>query len=432
MISSQNKFIESRQSFLVLAFIGFILLPVLYSVDILTIGQINMIGRYMTFAILALGLDLLWGYVGILSLCQFTFFCLGAYAMGMHLAHHGGPEGIVDANGWKLPACLFVVYPYEVGESSQDALVPWFWKPFWNLPLTIALGLLIPVVVSFLLGYFVFRSRVRGVYFAILSQAIAVAGWLVFCRNDMKLCGTNGLTRFDVIAPVESVTTFHPENAKDLWIASHNSDPEQDLNGDGKLDQLDYSMADVGFSLSEPNVQLSLYFLTLISLFGSFFLCKWIVNSRLGRVLLAIRDDETTLNFFGYKPYHYKIFAFCIAASLAGLAGMLYIPQMKIVTPSNMEAVRSVLVVVWVAVGGRGTLRGAILGALTVNLLYNYLTSEHDYGFISWSPDYWPIFLGIAFILVVLYLPNGLIELFDKSKLKAASTHGEKEGSEKG
>ena len=183
MISSQNKLIESRQSFLVLAFIGFILLPVLYSVDILTIGQINMIGRYMTFAILALGLDLLWGYVGILSLCQFTFFCLGAYAMGMHLAHHGGPEGIVDANGWKLPACLFVVYPYEVGESSQDALVPWFWKPFWNLPLTIALGLLIPAVVSFLLGYFVFRSRVRGVYFAILSQAIAVAGWLVFLCN---------------------------------------------------------------------------------------------------------------------------------------------------------------------------------------------------------------------------------------------------------
>jgi urea transport system permease protein len=135
-------------------------------------------------------------------------------------------------------------------------------------------------------------------------------------------------------------------------------------------------------------------------------------------VLVAIRDDEPTLNFFGYKPHVYKIFAFTVAAALAGLAGMLYIPQMKIVTPSNMEAVRSVLVVVWVAVGGRGTLRGAILGALTVNLLYNYLTSEHDYGFFSWSPDYWPIFLGLAFVLVVLYLPNGLIELVDRFKAK--------------
>jgi urea transport system permease protein len=409
-----QQLVESKRSLVLLAILGFFILPFLYSIDVLSIGQINMIGRYMTFAILALGLDLLWGYVGILSLCQCTFFCLGAYAMGMHLAHHGGPEGIIDANGWKLPACLFVVYPYDVGESSGDALVPFFWKPFWNLPLTILLGLLIPAVCSFVLGYFVFRSRVRGVYFAILSQAIAVAGWLVFCRNDVKLCGTNGLTRFDVIAPAESLTTFHPEDAKDQWIASHDGDMGQDLNEDGKLDQLDYSMAEVGFSLSEPNVQLSLYLLTLACLFGSFFLCKWIVNSRLGRVLIAIRDDESTLNFFGYKPHQYKIFAFCIAAALAGLAGMLYIPQMKIITPSNMEAVRSVLVVVWVAVGGRGTLRGAILGALTVNLLYNYLTSEHDYGLFSWSPDYWPIFLGIAFVLVVLYLPNGLIEVVDR------------------
>lgn len=420
---------ESVVSLLVLASVGFFVLPLCYFFGWLSIGDLNMIGRYMTFAILAIGLDLLWGYVGILSLCQCTFFCLGAYAMGMHLAHHGGPEGIIDANGWKIPACLFVVYPLEVGESSSDALVPVFWKPFWNLPLTILLGLAIPACVSFVLGYFVFRSRVRGVYFAILSQAIAVAGWLVFCRNDVKLCGTNGLTRFDVIAPAASLTTLHPEDAKDQWIESHGADMSKDLNGDGQLDQLDYSMADVGFSLSEPSVQLFLYFLTLSCLFGSFFLCKRIVNSRLGRVLIAIRDDETTLHFFGYKPYVYKIFAFCVAAALAGLAGMLFIPQMKIVTPSNMEAVRSVLVVVWVAVGGRATLRGAILGALTVNLLYNYLTSEHDYGFFSWSPDYWQIFLGIAFVVVVLYLPDGLIGLVDKlrSKLSLLMVRGEPE-----
>jgi ABC-type branched-subunit amino acid transport system permease subunit len=139
-----QQLVESKRSLVLLAILGFFVLPFLYSIDVLSIGQINMIGRYMTFAILALGLDLLWGYVGILSLCQCTFFCLGAYAMGMHLAHHGGPEGIIDANGWKLPACLFVVYPYDVGESSGDALVPFFWKPCWNLPLTILLGLLIP------------------------------------------------------------------------------------------------------------------------------------------------------------------------------------------------------------------------------------------------------------------------------------------------
>ena len=241
---SQEALIKSKRAFSVLAFFAFFVLPPLWVFH----RDVNMLGRYMAFAILALGLDLLWGYVGILSLCQFTFFCLGAYAMGMHLAHHGGPEGIIDAEGWKIPACLFVVYPYEVGEASGDALVPGFWKPFWNLPLTVLLGLAIPGLVSFALGYLVFRSRVRGVYFAILTQAIAVASWLVFCRNDVKLCGTNGLTRFDVIAPKESITTFNPVDAKDQWLASHGNSMEYDLNKDGKLDQLDYSVAEVGFS----------------------------------------------------------------------------------------------------------------------------------------------------------------------------------------
>ena len=410
----ENKLIESKRNFAVVCAIGVIVIPALYLMGILSIGDVNMLGRFMTFAILALGLDLLWGYVGILSLCQFTFFCFGAYAMGMHLAHHGGPEGIIDNNGWKIPACLFVVYPYDIGESSGDALVPGFWKPFWNLPLTVFLGLLIPGIASLVLGYFVFRSRVRGVYFAILTQAIAVACWLVFCRNEVKLCGTNGLTRFDVIAPSGSIFTFNPEVATQDWIQENEGKEGMDINQDGSVDQLDYSVADVGFSLSEPNVQLSLYLITVLCLLGSYLLCRWIVNSRLGKILVAIRDDEPTLNFFGYKPYTFKIFAFCIAAVLAGLAGLLYVPQMKIVTPSNMEAVRSVLVVVWVAVGGRGSLGGAILGALSVNLLYNFLTSEQSIGPINWSPDYWPIFLGVMFVLVVLFLPKGLIEIVDK------------------
>ena len=299
------------------------------------------------------------------------------------------------------------------GESSGDALVPGFWKPFWNL-LTVLLGLLIPGFASFVLGYFVFRSKVRGVYFAILTQAIAVATWLVFCRNDVKLCGTNGLVRFDVIAPAESLTTFSPIDAKDKWVASNDSSMNLDINKDGKIDQLDYSIADVGYELSSDEVRISLYLITAACLFGSFLLCRWVVNSRLGRVLLAIRDDESTLCFFGYKPYVYKIFVFSLAGVLSGLAGMLYVPQMEIITPSNMEAYRSLLVVVWVAVGGRGTLSGAVLGALVVNLLYNYFTSQHDFYLFSWNPDYWQILLGLMFVLVVLYLPNGLIGVLDK------------------
>ena len=410
----EEKIIKSKRIFSFLCILGLVVVPAMYYLGVLSIGDINMLGRFITFAIVALGLDLLWGYVGILSLCQFTFFCLGAYAMGIHLAHHGGPEGIIDSNGWKIPACLFVVYPYEVGESSGDGLVPGFWKPFWNLPITIFLGLLIPGLVSLILGYFVFKSKVRGVYFAILTQAIAVAAWLVFCRNDVKLCGTNGLTRFDVIAPHGSIFTLNPVDATQGWIESNTGAGNIDLNKDGAIDQLDYSIADVGYSLSAPEVQVSLYIISVLCLLGAYLLCRWIVISRLGKVLVAIRDDEPTLSFFGYKPYTFKIFAFCVAAMLAALAGLLYVPQMKIVTPSNMEAVRSVLVVVWVAVGGRGSLGGAILGALSVNLIYNYLTSEHNYGFFTWSPDYWPIFLGIMFVVVVLFLPNGLIELVDR------------------
>ena len=297
-----DKLVASKKAFFALLFFAFVIMPFLYSAEIITLGQVNMIGRYMCFAILALGLDLLWGYTGILSLCQFTFFCFGAYAMGIHLAHHGGPEGIIDANGWKIPACLFVVYPYGVGESSGDALVPGFWKPFWNLPLTVLLGLLIPGFASFVLGYFVFRSRVRGVYFAILTQAIAVATWLVFCRNGVKLCGTNGLVRFDVIAPAESLTTFSPIDAKDKWVASNDSSMDLDINKDGKIDQLDYSIAEVGYELSSDEVRISLYLITAACLFGSFLLCRWVVNSRLGRVLLAIRDDESTLCFSVTSP----------------------------------------------------------------------------------------------------------------------------------
>jgi urea transport system permease protein len=158
---AQSKRISSRLSALnVLAFIGVVVVPSGYFAGVISIETVNMLGRYMAFAIMALGLDLIWGYTGILSLCQAFFFSLGGYAMGMYLAHHGGPEGIIDATGWKLPACLYVVYPYKVGEAPGDALVPWFWKPFYTLPATVLLALLIPGGAALLIGYFGFRSRV--------------------------------------------------------------------------------------------------------------------------------------------------------------------------------------------------------------------------------------------------------------------------------
>jgi len=371
-------------------FVGIVIIPILYLLGIIPIGTVNKLGRYLTFALVAIGLDLIWGYAGILSLCQALFFCLGGYAIGMYLAHHGGPEGIIDKTGWKLPACLFVVYPYKVGEAPGYAMVPWFWKPFWSLPSTVFLGLFIPGLVAFIIGYFGFRSRVRGVYFAILTQAITVAAQNFFTMNNMKFCGTNGLTRFDRICLVGH---------------EHGVDVCQKVN--------------LSFQLSSDSLQFSLYLLTTISIFGTYVLYRYVISSRLGRILVAIRDAESTLRFSGYKPYKYKLFAFVLAAMTAALGGLLYVPQMKIITPYNMGAERSILIVIFVAVGGRNTLSGALVGALTVNLLYDFLTSFNQPipltdlifpGGLTFAKT-WPIVLGLMFLTVVLGYPDGLVKL---------------------
>ncbi|NOZ67899.1 MAG: urea ABC transporter permease subunit UrtC [Deferribacteres bacterium] len=360
------RWLGMHNALLLLFLAGLVGIPLLYYTGQISIETVNMLGRYMAFAIVAVGLDLIWGYTGILSLCQAFFFSLGGYAMGMYLAHHGGPGGMVDASGWNIPACLYVVYPYKVGEAPADAMLPWFWKPFYTLPATVTLGLLIPGAVAFVIGYFGFKSRVRGVYFAILTQAITVAAWLVFSMNSMKLGGTNGLTRFDKIA---------------------------------------------GYSLADPDVKMAVYIITLLCLAGVYLLCRYIVGSRLGRVLIAVRDNEKTLRFAGYRPHVYKVFAFVVAAAIAGLGGMLYTPQMGIFTPANMEAGMSIMVVIWVAVGGRGTLSGAILGALAVNLLYSFFTSEKDFILFTWKSEYWQFVLGGLFIGVVLLFPKGLCNI---------------------
>jgi urea transport system permease protein len=337
-------------------------LPVAHQTGAVSVETLNMMGRYMAFAIVALGLDLIWGYTGVLSLCQSLFFTLGGYAVGMHMALQGKLF-----NG--IPEPLYVVYPYGIGEERGQEILPWFWYPFHSFNLTIILALAIPAGLAAIVGYFGFISRVKGVYFSILTQALTVAATMFFSKNEMKLCGTNGLTHFKTLA---------------------------------------------GYDLTDVHVKVGLYLITLVCLLAACGLCFFIVRSKFGRVLIAIRDSENALRFSGYRPHIYKTAIFAFAGALAGLGGLLYTPQANIITPSFLEAKVSILMVIWVAVGGRGTLTGAVVGALSVNLLYNTLTSSWSIGAFTWNPDYWPIVLGSLFILVVMYLKGGIVSIWNR------------------
>ena len=349
-------------------------IPLLVWTDVLGIDSVNQLGRFMCFAIVAVGIDLVWGYTGILSLCQAMFFCFGGYAMGMHLALHGPLDGA------GIPRCLFVVTSDVSGFK-----LPFFWEPFKTLPMALLLVVLIPGLSAFIFGYFAFRSRVRGVYFSIITQATTLGVCLLFRRNEMRLCGTNGLTNFVTLA---------------------------------------------GYDLRAPEVKLGLYVLTVVVLAAVYWGCYQLVNSRFGRVLIAIRDNESRLRFSGYQPLYFKIFVFTLAAVIAGIGGMLYAPQTGIITPFNMEPEKSIFLIVLVAVGGRGTLSGAIVGALSVNYAYAMLTSGTIYNKLFTprpaeqmsyiqsaaelllGPKGWPFVLGALFIGVVLYFPDGLAGLW--------------------
>lgn len=308
---------------------------------------LNRFGKYLAFAILALGLDLIWGYTGILSLGQGVFFGLGAYCMGMNLMLSIGSESVY---GSELPD--FMVW-------NQMTELPWFWKPFYSFPVALLAGMLVPAAFALLFGFLAFRSRIKGVYFAIITQALALSAWLVFNRNETNLGGTNGLTDFKTI---------------------------------------------FGFSLSEPGTHRALYVVTVVCLGGAYLLCRWITQSRAGKVLVAVRDSEQRVLFSGYSPANYKLFVFVLSAALAGLAGMLYVPQVGIITPSQIGVLPSLEMVIWVAVGGRGTLVGAIVGAVGVNWARSVLTNHF--------PELWPFFLGGLFIAVVLAFPDGLVGLY--------------------
>jgi len=305
---------------------------------------LNLFGKFLAYAILALGIDLIWGYTGVLSLGHGVFFGLGAYAMGMHLMLEIGTQGVYRN---VLPD--FMVW-------NRVTELPLFWKPFYSATFTLVAVLLVPAVVAFGFGYLTFRSRTRGVYFSIITQALALSTWLMFNRNAMNLGGTNGLSGFKSV---------------------------------------------FGFTLNSAATQRGLYVVTALCLCAAFLLCRWITRSPAGRVLIAIRDSETRVLFSGYSPAAFKVFVFVVSAMLAGVAGALYVPQVGIITPAKIGVLPSIEMIIWVAVGGRGTLLGPVVGALGVNWLQSLLTTHY--------PDLWLLVLGGLFVAVVLFVPDGVV-----------------------
>jgi len=321
-----------------------VVLPVGNAFGVLSDYYLNLFGKYLSLAILALGMDLIWGYTGILSLGQAIFFGVGAYSIGMYMMLEGSGKGVYGE-----PVPDFMIW-------NQVYQLPFFWKPYTHVLVALGSSVLLPAALAALTGFLTFRRRLRGTYFAILTQAIAFAVWLMVNRNEMRLGGTNGLTDFKSI---------------------------------------------LGFSLSDPRTLSALYVVTAALLVAAFLLSRWLVASKTGLVLQAIRDNERRLQFLGYNVAGYKIFVFAISAALAGLSGLLYAPQVGIITPSQIGVLPSLEIVIWVAFGGRGTLWGAVLGAISINWLRSVLTAAY--------PALWPIILGGLFVTVILFFPQGLV-----------------------
>jgi urea transport system permease protein len=316
---------------------------------------LSLAGKYLCYALLAVALDLVWGYCGILSLGHGAFFALGGYAMGMYLMRQIGSRGVYGNP--VLPD--FMVF-------LNWAKLPWYWHGFDWFGFASLMVLLVPGLLAFVFGWFAFRSRVTGVYLSIITQAMTFALKLAFFRNDMGFGGNNGMTDF-----------------KDI----------------------------LGFSVQAETTRAALFSLTCLCLGLGYVLCGAIVASKLGKVLISIRDAESRTRFLGYRVENYKLFVFVVSACLSGVAGALYVPQVGIINPSEFEPGNSIEVVIWVAVGGRGTLVGAALGAVLVNWAKTVFTS----GFLA---EYWLFALGGLFVLVTLLMPKGVLGslawLFDR------------------
>jgi len=307
--------------------------------------MVSLLGKYLCFALLALSVDLIWGFAGILSLGHGAFFALGGYAMGMHLMRQIGDRGVYGDP---------VLPDFMVFLNWQE--LPWYWYGFDSFAFAAVMVLLVPGALAFLFGWFAFRSRVTGVYLSIITQAMTYALMLAFFRNDMGFGGNNGLTDF-----------------KDIL--------GYDIQGDG--------------------TRLALFVASALALAIGYGVGRFIAASRLGRVLVGVRDAESRTRFLGYRVEYYKLFVFCVSAMLAGIAGALYVPQVGIINPSEFAPANSIEIVIWVAVGGRGTLYGAVLGAILINYGKTYFTGA--------LPEAWLYVLGSLFILVTLFLPKGLV-----------------------
>jgi urea transport system permease protein len=310
----------------------------------------TLIGKYMTYALLAIAVDLVWGYCGILSLGHAAFFALGGYAMGMYLMRQIGTRGVY---GDPVLPDFMVFLNYKE--------LPWFWHGFDAFWFAAAMVIIVPGLLALAFGWLAFRSRVTGVYLSIITQALTYALMLAFFRNDMGFGGNNGLTDF-----------------KDI----------------------------MGQAINAPPTRISLFVASAIALGLGYLACKYITTSRAGRVVQAIRDAESRARFIGYRVESYKLWVFAFSAVLAGIAGALYVPQVGIINPSEFQPINSIEIVIWVAVGGRGTLYGAVAGAVLVNYAKSYFTTA--------LPEYWLYALGTLFVIVTLFLPRGVVGLGDR------------------
>lgn len=309
--------------------------------------MIPLIGKYLCYALLAVAVDLVWGYCGVLSLGHGAFFALGGYAMGMYLMRQIGPRGVYGNP--ELPDFMVFLNYKEL---------PWFWHGFDWFPFAALMVLVVPGVLAFVFGWFAFRSRVTGVYLSIITQAMTFALMLAFFRNDMGFGGNNGLTDF-----------------KDI----------------------------LGFSVQASETRLALFVVSALALAAGYLICRALVTSKYGKVLVAVRDAESRTRFLGYRVENYKLLAWTLSAMLAGVAGALYVPQVGIINPSEFAPSQSIEMVIWVAVGGRGTLVGAALGALIVNAGKTWFTGV--------LPEAWLFALGALFVVVTLFLPKGVLGL---------------------
>ncbi|OJX78316.1 urea ABC transporter permease subunit UrtC [Magnetospirillum sp. 64-120] len=317
--------------------------------------MITLIGKYLCYAILAMAMNLVWGYCGVLSLGHGAFFALGGYAMGMYMMRAIGSRG--SYGNAELPDFMVFLNWKEL---------PWFWMGFDHFAFALIMVMVVPGILAFVFGWLAFRSRINGVYLSIVTQAMTYALMLAFFRNEMGFGGNNGLTDF-----------------KDI----------------------------LGFDLTQASTKMGLYLLSAVMVGATFLVVRFVAASKLGRVMMAVRDAESRVRFLGYSVTSVKLFAFTVSAVLAGIAGALYVPQVGIINPSEFSPANSIEIAIWVAVGGRGTLLGPLLGAFAVNGAKTWLTGA--------APELWLFALGALFIIVTLALPKGLVGLWSTLRAKA-------------